>query len=146
MARPQRTWIVVGDASRARIFEEGIAGPWHLCEEFDHPEGRAHTRDVVSDQQGRVRQSGTPGTNAGMAPRTDPADVAAARFARTLAERVDAACHQQAFDKLVLVAPPHFLGALESALGKETARHVTRKVDKDFTHHSAKDVEQHLRD
>ena len=120
MARPERTWIVVGDASRARIFEEGIAGPWHLREEFDHPEG--------------------------MAPRTDPADVSAERFARTLAERIDSACHQKAFDKLVLVAPPRFLGVLEGALGKETARHVTRKVDKDLTHHAPKEVEEHIRD
>ncbi|MGH7135922.1 MAG: host attachment protein, partial [Pirellulales bacterium] len=33
------TWILVADASRARIFAAGASGqPWKLVEDFEHPE------------------------------------------------------------------------------------------------------------
>ena len=51
---PTTTWIVAADSSRARVFE--IAEPdrrLREVEKFDHPEGRANNRELISDADGR---------------------------------------------------------------------------------------------
>ena len=48
------TWILVGDASRARIFAfDKEDGPWVLVEQIENPLGRARTSELVTDRAGR---------------------------------------------------------------------------------------------
>ena len=53
-------WVVVADASRARIFSaENPSGPLVEIQTLAHPEARLHEGDLVSDKSGRDRNSGS---------------------------------------------------------------------------------------
>jgi protein required for attachment to host cells len=124
------TWILVSDASRARVFAFDKEGdPWRLVEEVEHPLGRARTSDLVSDRAGRQRQVGP-----AMAAPTDPAEAESHRFAERLAHLLQKGSDEHRFGRLVLVAPPRFLGYLRDVLREPVARHVVLSLDKDYTH------------
>ena len=133
MTKPSHdTWILVADASRARLFStEGMGKPWHLLEDRVHPAGRLSGQEIMADRPGRVAL-GSSGARSAMEPHTDPRDVEEARFADELGDVVKAGLGQNAFRELVLVAPPHFLGLLREAIGEQARRHVKASVGKDF--------------
>lgn len=137
-------YILVADAARARIigsddaFEEA-----EEIEDFVHPSGRARARDLVTDQN-------TTSTSIPTGPRSqiepsDPQEVETRRFAQMLAERLHRARAAGAFQSLVLVAPPKFLGLLREELDAPTARLVVGSVDKDLTRESLRDTLAALR-
>jgi protein required for attachment to host cells len=139
------TFILACDAGSARLFDEtGRSEPWRLVETIDNASGRAHVRDLVADHPGRVRQSGT-GAQPPMEPPTDPAEREAERFARRLASDLDRAFGARAFDRLVLVAPPRFLGRLREALRPAVAAAVVGEVDRDYTKAPAAELEARVR-
>ena len=131
----ERTWIVVCDASRARFFmTRADREEWVKFEEFDHPASRMKSIDLVSDRPGRQLQSQGHVKKAGMAPRTDPHDVEEMRFAHYIAETLDSAHAQNAFERLVIVAPPAFLGQLRRAMSPKLQKSIYATLDKDYTH------------
>ena len=123
------TWILVGDASRARIFSfEKDDAPWVLVEQVENPIGRARTSELVTDRAGRQRQIGPP-----LEGHMDPAEQESHRFAEKLGHVLQKGYDERRFARLVLVAPPRFLGYLRGVL-KEVAKHVVKSIDKDYTH------------
>jgi protein required for attachment to host cells len=138
------TWVLVCDASRARLLREenqeirtsaGIRRmPFVMMEEFAHPESRAKNRNLVSDRMGRTKPSmGTGEPYAAKVFRTEPKLVEAQRFARELAERLSHGRDENAFNKLVIAAPPQFLGILRSTLEERIKNCVTDWIEKDYT-------------
>ncbi len=131
---PGKTWILVADASRARLFESNKkAGPWQLIEEFEHPASAAKGHDIVADRFGRVQQSVANGTRSAMEPSTDPKEVEALRFAQKLVAVLEHGHGRNAYARLVLVAPPEFLGMLRKAIPPGVAHRVVASVNKDLT-------------
>ena len=50
----RKTWVVVADRSRARLFSVATPkGPLEELEDLVHPEARSHERDLTSDRPGR---------------------------------------------------------------------------------------------
>jgi protein required for attachment to host cells len=140
------TWALVCDASRARILvPNGRGESWRVLETLDHPASRQRASDLVSDQQGRVQQSGNAASRPGMAPRTDPTDVEAEHFARELSNKLQHAFDQQTFDRLIVAAPPRFLGVLRGIVSKPVQRAVIASIDKDYTHADPDEIEKRLR-
>ena len=130
------TWILVGDASRARVFSfDKDDAPWQLVEQIEHPLGRARTSDLVSDRAGRARDGGPPA-----AQQTDPAEQESHRFAERLCHLLQKASDEHRFARLVLVAPPRFLGYLRDILREPVARHVVKSLDKDYTRHDEREL------
>ena len=153
MKTAPRTWFVVGDSARARIFvQETSVGSapvdrtihGRVLETLEHPEARGTVRDSVTDRAGRVRQIGSPGKVAALAAPTDPKDVVATAFARVLAKRIEKGRVDHEFDRVVLVAPPRFLGILGKVLGTETEKCVVDRIDKDLTPLSDDEVRARL--
>jgi protein required for attachment to host cells len=141
------TWILVSDASRARLFRrKGVARTWDLVFERDYPEGRAHGRDRTTDRPGRFALDHGKGFQAQMEPPKSPHEIAAENFARSLAESLERGLGAHAFDRLVLTAPPHFLGLLRERLSTEVARHVTASIDKDYTRLELPELRNRLRE
>jgi protein required for attachment to host cells len=152
------TWILVGDASRARLFEEREPGERYLLvESFLHPESRAHVVDLVTDANGRkpvgvsrgvgvVRgwQGGVQG-RPGVAPETDPKEVEAQKFARELSAALTKGFDEHRYAALMLVAPPHFLGVLKDALGDPVKKHLESTLDKDLSALEPREIERRLR-
>lgn len=128
------TWILLSNASRARLLaRQDTARSVSVIEELIHPASREKGMDLVSDRPGRVQQSAGTHERSAMEPPTPPKEVEAERFARALAERLERGLNEHAFSRLVLVAPPHFLGLLRQQLGKEVAKCLVMSLDKDYT-------------
>ena len=157
--RAGERWIVVCDASRARVFKEhGRTGAYELVREIEHPESRAHVRDLVSDAEGRkpvgMPLGGSYGGRSvslgygriGAAPRSDPKEVEAAKFARELRAVLERGLYDHSYETLILVAPPTFLGLLQSAFGDGLSRRVEARIGKDLTKMTDRELRERVRE
>jgi len=138
-----RTWIVLADAAAARLYEQsGPHGNWTLVAELQHPESRARDSELVTDKPGRVRQS--KGYRSAMEFRTPPKKLEAKKFARQLAKTLDQAAVRDAYGRLVLVAPPGFIGMLRDELSDRVRARLTALVEKDYLHLDQRKAREHL--
>ncbi len=140
----QSTWIVVADSSRARIFR-GVSDNGKLVEveSLDHPQSRAKARDLVEDGTTTTFASvgnGRSAVGADDAPQIHEHEV----FARKLAEKLAHGRFENKYDKLVLMAPPQFLGTLRNVLGNQFAKLIVQTVSKDLTRAPIDQVSAHL--
>lgn len=140
------TWALVADGSRARIFElSDISREMRELLDFAHPEGRAHNRDLATDAQGRFYGKGDR-TEAHSAPdRAAPVAHEHQLFARELAEHLEKGRTENRYDRLVLIAPPSFLGLLRSSLSREAQKLVYKTLAKDIVKLDAKEIEPYVR-
>ena len=139
------TWILVADASRARIFATGKKGqPWKLVEDFEHPESRMKNRQLEPLEQGRTRHSFNAGHRPRMEPRTPPQQVEKEHFAQELANALSKSLVDGACSSLVLVAPAQFLGDLKTMLSDHAAKCVLATVAKNYTGSDARELASRL--
>ena len=82
-----KLWILIADASRARIFSSaGTALPLREVNRMIHPRSRAKGTEILTSRPGRVR-TGPNGRNvSAMPPHTEPKEVEAVRFAPSLSQ------------------------------------------------------------
>lgn len=127
------TWVLVADASAARIFDAaGAAGPLTCVDTLRHPASRQTGREVFADSPGRVHDRMGQGRHAVEA-RTDIHDEEAKRFAREVSERLQSALAAKKFSRLVIMASPGFLGVLRATLPRQLALTVTTEVPRNLT-------------
>jgi protein required for attachment to host cells len=139
-----RTWILVAESSRAKLYEaNGNRAPLAELEDLVHPAGRMHEGDLVSDRAGNDGGSIGQGRHV-MDDRTSARERERIEFARQLAERLETACNGGAFERLVLVAPPAFLGLLRERLSKNVMERVYRQIDKNLVQQPAEIVREKL--
>ncbi len=141
------TWVLVADGARANVYVNAGRGTG-LEPVFDY-EFAAPTRNpdrrAESDRPGRSFDRFGEGRHA-MEPAEDWQHHAKRQFAKSLAEELERNALQKAFDDLVVVAPPEFLGLLRDVLGKNVERHLKAEVGKDLTHIGHKHLPEHLSD
>jgi protein required for attachment to host cells len=140
------TWILVAHEGGARLFaNDGIGNGLALVESIDHPKGRARDRDLASDRPGRSfrKNSGDP-RRASMGQSESPHDRVVSDFSRELADKLRQARVQNQFDRLVLVAPPRFLGLLRSSLDGPTSQLIIGTIHKDLATSNEAELIQHL--
>jgi len=140
------TWILVADSSRARIFS--MTDPdemWTFVEEHDRPRARLRARELMADSGGRTAAPRT-GMPAAMEPHTDPTEVEADKFARDLSDVLEHARTQHAWKRLVIAAPPKFLGKLRNALDEDTSKLVEKSFAKELTGLSDHDLFERMQE
>ena len=139
-----KTWILVADSSRARLLlAESLNAPLQELETLENPAARLRNQDLASDGPGRSFDSAGQGRHA-MEQRESPKHHEAATFARHLAERLEQGRGRGELDRLLLVAPPRFLGMLRDELGAELMRLLIAEVDKDLTTVDGGELREHL--
>jgi len=141
-----KTWILVAHDAGARVFEShGPGKGLTLVETIQHPEGRLRDRDIDSDRPGRSfrKDSGDP-RRAAMSRGEGPHDRAVSDFVRALADKLRRARVDNRYERLVLVAPPQFLGLLRSSLDAPTTRFVVGSIDKDLATSKEAELVEHL--
>jgi len=138
------TWVLVGDASKGRLFRVGPRRKdWQLIRELKHPESRAKGRDLITDRPGRVKQSATP-LRPAIDPGKQPHQVESEAFAHSIAKMLESGLAANSYEQLVLIAPPYFLGLLRAALSETVAKRVQRTFDKDYTALEARDLAERI--
>lgn len=124
-----KTWILVADASRARILSANSSdAKLREVEALVHPASRLQTSELVSDGAGRITKGLGRQVHAMMEARTPAHETEAIRFAKTLADKLKKALNDGKYSSVTLVAPPHFLGLLRQSLCERVAHTVTNAV------------------
>lgn len=152
--RTMKTLVMVADGGQARLFrQEGpparpvLSDIATLERPSAHVAGRDLPADVpgwVFDQAGRGRRGGVGRARHGTAGEYDPDAAEVERFARRLSRRLDDERRRGAFQRLVLIVEPRFLGVLRPLLSGLTQRMIAVEIPRDLVHADARGVEQAL--
>jgi protein required for attachment to host cells len=135
------TWIVAADSARARVLQ--VADRKHdlvEVEDLVNPEGRMHDRELTTDANPRLHGPG------GNSAREEPSAVehAVEMFSKRISDYLEKARTQHRYDRLVLVAPPKFLGKLRKSLGREVEKLVAGELDKELYRANARELEAYF--
>ncbi len=126
-------WVVVADASRMQVFAADVMLEALLpLEGRTHPASRLPTSELVSDDRGATRD-GITGIRSRVERHTEPHRGAIDDFAREIGHLLHDARVAARFERLVLVAPPQFLGAIRAHLDHETAKTVLASFAHEWT-------------
>jgi protein required for attachment to host cells len=137
------TWILVSNASTGKLLRN--AGPnkgIELVREFFHPQSREKNGDLVSDRPGRNPGAGN--GHGSFVPATLPKEHEADVFAIELARELEAGRVGNQYSRLVIVAPPAFMGQLNQHLNHAVKGLVSDTLEKDYTRAPDKELGQHL--
>jgi len=137
------TWIIVANASQAKLYANtGPKKGLKLIKDLQHPESREKASDLVSDRPGQMHSPGS-GHRASQ-PKTDPKTNEARHFAQELARALNHGRSSGQVGRLILVAPPAFMGLINEKLDGPTANLVSDRFEKDYTKASEKELAGHL--
>lgn len=140
------TWVLVADAAKARLFEIAAKGAQMTeIDCFANPDGRAHPCDLTTERRPMVDESAASVRHA-LEPHTSLREKSAERFARALRDVLENGRALGRYQRIVLVAPPHFLGVLRSGLGDHLCEWVTAEIRRDLTTLPAGEVRARLPD
>lgn len=133
MPSKDKIWVVVADGGRARILSPTAEnGRLESALDSDLVGSRAKSGEQWTDRPGRERRRGGAGRQA-LEPQTDPHQHEKTMLAKRVAEVLDASAHAGRCERIVLVAAPHVLGDIRSALKSTTLDKVVVELDKDLT-------------
>lgn len=127
-----KLWILVGNASRVRLFSADARGEnWTLLEELFHDESRAKNEQLLNQPD-----NPNAGSLHGPPPENEPAgrkELEHERFAQMISRRLDRGVDEHQFDRLIIAAPPTFLGRLRRVLSPRVRQRVVLDLGADYT-------------
>lgn len=125
-------WILIANASHARLLERRAGEPLALVRTFEHPNGRHKASELGDARAGHeLGSSGFAGT--AHYPRMDPKDKEEMRFARELADYLESEARLNSFQSVSLFASSPFLGELKRELGSVSVHLLAAAHDVDLT-------------
>jgi protein required for attachment to host cells len=125
-------WILVANATRARLLQLERGDRVKVLESFEHPQSRGKVSDLADDRAGQEKSDRGFGAMA-YQPRTDAKQKEHQRFARELTDFLEREAQQARFGSLQVFASSPFLGELKAELGSATARLLSGTHDLDLT-------------
>jgi protein required for attachment to host cells len=138
------TWVLVADAARVRLFQ--VEQPQQTLAPALGQEligTNLPSREIASDRPGRTFDSGGQGRHA-KEPPTDPARHAQGEFARDVVRLLDEKRGSRSFERLIVVAPPQFLGDLRALMPQQLQESVSAEVAKDLSKLSLHELQDRL--
>jgi protein required for attachment to host cells len=136
-------WILIANATRARLLQREHGSPLVVVQSFEHPQGRAKTSELADDRAGQGKTDHSFG-GASYPPRIAAKYKEHLRFARELAEYLEHQAQQGNFHSLALFASSPFLGEVKALLGKATTRLLTATHDLDLTSVGLVELDQRI--
>lgn len=143
----KKTWIVVANASRARVCEHDEKGSGlHDVIDFVHTQSRQKGIDLGDDQSGRVEHGMGSGMRGGthLDPRVDPRQKEHERFAREIAQHLDKGVAAHQCERIVLIASNPFLGEIKAQLGPAATAAVWVTAPSDLTAFTGRELAQRV--
>ena len=140
------TWVVVAESSRARIFSmKKNQSPLQEITDMTHLESRVHGQELSSDRPGRAFDSRGGGRHA-METEVDLKRQEAINFAKTIIKYIESGRTQGHFEKLILIAPPEFLGLLRKNLSESTRQQIVKEISKNIVQQDKVSIYKHITD
>ncbi len=141
--RSHAVWVLVADAQRARLLQrEKPGGDWVELAEEGLAVENPPTHLQGADRPGRVFDS--TGQHRHAVETHDFHEAAKQDFAKALLHRLEQAQASGRFERLMLVAPPHFLGLLRAAISPALLHALRGSIDKDLTKATVAEIVHHL--
>jgi protein required for attachment to host cells len=138
------TWYAIADGGRARLLRKRAErGVFETHREFVSAEIHSKSHDLGAERPGRGHESANSAHHA-VEPRHDLHEARKQKFVGEVAAALNEANAQDAFDRLILVAPAHVLEWLNGALDAGTRRKVAAELRKDLTKVPDADLGSHL--
>ncbi|HYG87720.1 MAG TPA: host attachment protein [Azospirillum sp.] len=133
MLKHARVWFVLADGARARIldYRMGREGRFEEITREESEDVQRRARQRANDLSGRNFMN-SPDTRHTAGSRNDPHAQAKIRFEHQIAHLVNQAAARNAFDALVIVAPPHTIGTLRQALCAAAKERLLRQATGDL--------------
>ena len=121
-------------------------------QDFVNPKGRMNDRELRTDAHARFNGhggvgkagSGRTGGPANDREEMSQAEIEAENFSREIGRFLDKARTDHRYDRLLLIAPPRFLGMMRKQLGKEVEKLVQEEIDKDLSWFDVREIERYL--
>lgn len=137
------TRVLVAHDAGARTFEHrGRSKGLVQLSEIEFEDGRRHAGELDADRSGR--SSDRSGHGHAFESHDNTRQHAVGLFAKQLAVDLSRDYHLGAFDQLVLIAPPRFLGVLRDALDTKLERAVIGTVCKDLPRANSDELCKHV--
>jgi protein required for attachment to host cells len=136
-------WILIANATHARLLRHERGSPMVILESFEHPESRSKISELADDKMGQEKSDRSFG-GAAYQPKMDAKQKEHMRFARELADHLEQQAQQGSFRSLVIFASSPFLGELKAELGEATARLLPITHDLDLTSFGLTELEQRV--
>jgi protein required for attachment to host cells len=137
------TWILVANAAAAKLYaNEGPKKGLRKIREFDHPASREKGSQLASDRPGHYQGHGN-GRGSFVAAH-DPKELEAEHFAMLLCKQLDHGRTTNAYQRLILVSAPAFLGLMNGHLSHHVKELVSERIEKDYTKLDEKALAGHL--
>jgi protein required for attachment to host cells len=128
-----RTWFLIADGSRARVVENlGRRRGFRDIEDLSLSIDLPPSRDVLTDRPGRGHVSYGRGCYV-KENTADPHRQLKRAFAKMIGLALNAKLAAGGVDRLIVVAPPAFMGDLRAALPKGVRTKVSSEVTEDLT-------------
>jgi protein required for attachment to host cells len=140
-AMPQKHWILVANASHARVFERAsFTAPLVELTDWLHPESRMPARDTERTPLGHSEAG-----RAGLAPRSDLKHLHRSEFATTLAKYFHEAVLNHRVNALAFFVSNPLMGELLSHLDASVQHTLVAKHVLDLTSLSVTELDKRLR-
>lgn len=137
-------WILIANASHARLLRRESGGLMVVLETFEHAGSRSKVSELTDDRAGHESRDNSFGGSA-YPPRVDAKQKEHARFARELADHLEQKALQGSFRSLTLFASNPFLGEIKAELGDASGRLLSTTHDLDLTSFGLTELEQRVR-
>jgi protein required for attachment to host cells len=142
MTLPNDTLVLVADGRKALFLRnEGDEQQIDLRTESHRARDERKDRDIKTDAAGQSPAPGGSGLAGGTMDEPDFHQQEEDRFARDLAEKINAMALAGGFDALVVIAPARTMGELRPLWHKETAARIVGEHVKEMTDRPIPDIE-----
>jgi len=136
----KRFLILVAHQAGAHLFAKvRLNAPCKLIESLEHSAGRLKNQDINSDRPGRSKDR-FGGAKHSYSKEFGPSAQKAKEFAKVLSQILEVQLRKGDFDRLILVAPAHFLGLLNSRLNKRLKEACDATFSKDFAEMKPREI------
>ncbi len=143
MHLPHNSVVLVADGRKMLFLRnEGDTEFPNLVVEKAQEQDNPATRDQATDSAGRA-SSPQGGVQSSVEP-TDFHQIEEDRFAADAADFLKTGALKNAYDSLIVIAPPKTLGELRKHYHKEVSSRLKGELDKDLTGHPIKEIEKAL--
>lgn len=136
----ESTWFVVADRSQAQLFEVGgtrLRPTLTPIETLESPGGaRPERRGGTSTSSGRRDL---------LAEGRGTQEEMIQKFVRQVVDRLTQAQHRKEFERLVIAAPPDFVGKLREYLKNGLSKSVVREIVGDYTNDTVHALQERAR-
>jgi len=137
------TWVVVADGKKVLfLHNQGDEAILDLRVRGERIQDNPATREQGEQRPGRPHASFGGARSA--VGQTDWHQIAEDKFAAALARELNEAALANAFEELIVVAPPKVLGEVRSHLHEETRKRLVAEINKDLIKHPVEEIQNIL--